>query len=72
MMNYTATELTEAKRQIDSLLHKLRETIKTLESKENSERYKSQITLAKRRVEALDIANVLIMRELSDMESENV
>ena len=71
-MNYTATELPEAKRQIDSLLHKLRETIKTLESKENSERYKSQITLAKRRVEALDIANVLIMRELSDMESENV
>lgn len=71
-MNYTVNELTEAKRQIDSLLHKLRETIKTLESKENSERYKSQITLAKRRVEALDIANVLIIRELSDKESEDV
>ncbi len=71
-MNYTVNELMEAKRQIDSLLHKLRETIKTLESKENSERYKSQITLAKRRVEALDIANVLIIRELSDIESEDV
>lgn len=39
-MNYTTEELKEAKRQIDSLLHKLRETIKTLESKENPNRYK--------------------------------
>ncbi|MEJ8737521.1 hypothetical protein WKT02_08710 [Erysipelotrichaceae bacterium HCN-30851] len=63
-MNYTTEELKEAKRQIDSLLHKLRETIKTLESKENPNRYKSQITLAKRRVEALEIADDLIAREL--------
>ena len=49
-MKYTIDELTAAKRQIDSTLHKLRETVKTFESKDNSERYKSQITLAKRRM----------------------
>ena len=49
-MKYTIDELTAAKRQIDSTLHKLRETVKTFESKDNSERYKSQITLAKRRI----------------------
>lgn len=48
----TNEEFVEAKRQIDSLLYKLKETIKTLEGKENPSRYKSQITLAKRRVEA--------------------
>ena len=42
-MKYTIDELTAAKRQIDSTLHKLRETVKTFESKDNSERYKSQI-----------------------------
>lgn len=59
-MEYTKEDLVEAKRQIDSTLHKLRETIKTFESKENSERYKSQITLAKRRVRAFEIANHFI------------
>ncbi len=57
-------ELTEAKRQIDSTLHKLREVIKTLEAKENPMRYQSQITLAKRRIKAFEIANQLIEREL--------
>ena len=33
-MEYTKEELVEAKRQIDSTLHKLRETIKTFEEKE--------------------------------------
>lgn len=51
-MDYSLEELREAKRQIDSTLHKLRETVKTLEGKENASRYKSQITLAKRRVKA--------------------
>ena len=64
-MEYTREELQEAKRQIDSTLHKLRETIRTLEAKENAQRYKSQITLARRRVEAFTIANALIERELS-------
>ena len=63
-MEYSKEDLVEAKRQIDSTLHKLRETIKTLESKENPARYKSQITLAKRRVTAFEIANALIEKEI--------
>ena len=58
-MEFSKDDLKEAKRQIDSTLHKLRETIKIFESKENVERYKSQITLAKRRVKAFEIANWL-------------
>ena len=65
-MEYTQEDLIEAKRQIDSTLNKLRETIKTFESKENSERYKSQITLAKRRVRAFEIANHFIENELEN------
>lgn len=63
-MEYTKDDLTQAKRQIDSTLHKLGETIKTLQAKENVENYKSQITLAKRRVKAFEIANCLIEKEL--------
>ena len=65
-MAYTKEELTEASRQIESTLHKLRETLKTLETKENPSRYKSQITLAKRRIEAYTLANALILRELEN------
>ncbi len=64
-MDFSEEELKEAKRQIDSTLHKLRETIKTFESKEHTERYKSQITLAKRRVKAFEIANWFIENELN-------
>ena len=56
MIAYTQDELLEAKRQIDSTLHKLRETVRTLEAKENRERYRSQITLAQRRIKAFEIA----------------
>lgn len=63
-MRYTDGQLTEAKRQIDSTLHKLRETVKTLEGKENPSRYKSQITLARRRIETFGIAVDLIEKEL--------
>ena len=63
-MQYEKEDLAEAKRQIDSTLHKLRETVKTLEAKENPERYKSQITLARRRLRAFELANSLIEREL--------
>ncbi len=38
-MQHTEEQLTEARRQIDSTLHKLRETLKTLEGKENPSRY---------------------------------
>ena len=63
-MDYALDDLAEAKRQIDSLLHKLGETTRTLESKENPAKYKSQITLAKRRVDALEIAGSLIEKEM--------
>ena len=63
-MTYSEQDLLEAKRQIDSILHKLHETVRTLEGKENAARCKSQITLAKRRIEAFTIAVQLIEREL--------
>ncbi len=59
-MTFSKDDLSEAKRQIDSILHKLRETVKTLNAKENPERYKSQITLAERSIKALEIALSLI------------
>lgn len=63
-MEYSKEDLTEAKRQIDSTLHKLREVVKTFEAKENPARYKSQITLAQRRIKAFELANTLIEAEL--------
>lgn len=63
-MSYSKEDLREATRQINSTIHKLVETIKTFEEKENVERYKSQITLAKRRLDAFTIANRLIGKEL--------
>jgi len=65
-MEYTKEDLLEAKRQVDSTLHKLREAIKTFESTENPERYKSQITLAKMRVRAFEIANHFIENEIKN------
>ena len=65
-MEYTREDLVEAKRQIDSTLHKLKETIKTFEAKENSQKYKSQITLAKRRVRAFEIANHFIKSKIEN------
>ena len=64
MVDFSKAELLEAKRQIDSTLHKLRETVKTLEAKEQPQRYKSQLTLAKRRIQAFEIAICLIENEL--------
>lgn len=64
-MDYSMEELKEAKRQIDSTLHKLGEAVKNLEQKENPKRYQSQITLAKRRIQAFTIANELIEREMA-------
>ncbi len=63
-MEFSPEELSEAKRQLDSTLHKLREVVKTLQDKENPERYKAQITLAKRRIRAFEIANTFILRAL--------
>ena len=65
-MEYTEGELLEARRQIESTLHKLRETVKTFEAKENRERYRSQITLARRRIKAFELANDLIANALEN------
>lgn len=70
-MEYTRNDLLEAKRQLASTIHKLEEVIKTFEAKENAERYKSQITLAKRRVAAFTLAGELIQRELTEGEKED-
>lgn len=64
-MEYTRDGLVEARRQIGSTLRKLRETVKTLRGKENPERYKSQITLAERRIQAFELAVCLLERELA-------
>ena len=69
-MEYTREELLEAKRQIDSTVHKLKEVVKTFEAKENAARYKSQITLAKRRVAAFTLAGELVEKELKQYEKE--
>lgn len=66
-MTYAKEDLLEAKRQIDSTLHKLRETLKTLEGKENPTRCQSQITLARRRIQAFTIAVSLMERELEQL-----
>ena len=61
-MNFSREELLEAQRQIASILHKLRETVGTLQRKECPERYKSQITRARRRMAALELAGSLMAR----------
>lgn len=61
---YTKEELVESKKQIDSALHKTKEVLKTFIAKENPDRYKSQITLAKRRIVAFEISSQLIEKEI--------
>ncbi len=63
---FSRVQLEEAHRQIASTLRKLHGVVQTLSQKENPSRYKSQITLAKRRIEAFGIADELILRELKD------
>ena len=64
-LSASIAELAEAHRQIASMLHKLKASRATLESKENPERYKSQITLTTRRIKALELANDLIENEIN-------
>lgn len=66
-MDYTKDQLINAKFQIDSTIHKLIETKKTLEAKPNPNRYVSQITLASRRIEAFQIASNLICEKLNNI-----
>lgn len=56
-MEFSREELTEARRQIDSTLHKLRETVKTLRARENPER----------RIQAFELAVCLIEREFASL-----
>lgn len=63
-MEYAREELLEAERQIESTIRKLEATVITFESKDNVSRYKSQIILAKRRIEAFTIALDLIREKL--------
>lgn len=58
MNTYTIAELTEARRSIDSTLHKCEKTLLKLTPG------KSQHTLTTRRIKAFQIALVLIDREL--------
>ena len=60
-------ELAEARRQIDSIVHKLEKTVQTIESKEEPQRYRSQITLAHRRIKALMIELGLIDKEMKNI-----
>lgn len=68
---YDEAELLEAKRQIDSTVHKIQEVIKTFEAKEEPDRYKSQLTLAKRCLKAFGIATQLIDDQLVRVRAEN-
>lgn len=63
-MARTAEELAGARRQVESMLHKLRGVVRTLETRGADGSRKAQITLAKRRVSALEIASGLIEEAL--------
>ena len=65
-MQHSDEELREAKRQIESTLHKMRETLATLGAKPNAERLKSQISLTSRRIGAVAIAVELIDEKLAE------
>ena len=64
-MAYQHDELPEAKRQMESMMRKLRATVVTLEGKAEPRRYAAQITLAKRRTRALEIACELLEHRMA-------
>ena len=70
-MNELLDELLEAKCQIDSTIHKLIETKKTLETKETVKRYVSQITLADRRIKAFSLASKLIEEKIDSIKKSD-
>lgn len=65
MTDYTPEQLAEARRQLASALHKTEEVVKTLQAKADPGRYKSQITLARRRIEAFELSIALIDEKLA-------
>ena len=64
-MAYQHDELPEAKRQMESMMRKLRATVVTLEGKAEPRRYAAQITLAMRRTRALEIACELLEQRMA-------
>ena len=62
-MKYKLEELLESEFQLQSLLYKLKQTLKILKSKENN-KHKSQITLTSRRIKALEISIELLKNNL--------
>ena len=68
-MEYSKEELLEARRQIASTVHKLKEVVKTLEAKPDPVRYRSQLTLARRRIAAFPLAAELVEERLTGEES---
>jgi len=69
-MEFSKDDLLEARRQIESTLHKLRGAAASLQAKERPERYRSQVTLALRRIRAFEVADRLIENELSRMKDD--
>ena len=68
-MEYSKEELLEARRQIASTVHKLKEVVKTLEAKPDPVRYRSQLPLARRRIAAFTLAAELVEERLTGEES---
>ena len=68
-MEYSKEELLEAQRQLVSTVHKLKEVVKTLEAKPDPVRYRSQLTLARRRIAAFTLAAELVEGRLTGEES---
>lgn len=71
-MSFSRDALAEAKRQIDSTLRKLRKALETLSAREQPDRYRSQITLARRRIRAFEIAVSLVEREMEEQSTKEI
>ena len=69
-MEGTRKELLDARYQISSTVHKLRAVEQTLAGKEDPRRYKSQLTLVKRRIQAFELATRLIDEALAAGQEE--
>ena len=60
-------ELKEAKRQIDSILHKLEKTIQTLESKENPQRLSFADYTGQKKIQGHDDRHRLIEKQMKNI-----
>lgn len=64
-MRHTQEELMEALRQLDSMHRKIEAALASLQARPDPSRCKPQITLARRRLEAINVSQELIIRELT-------